>query len=142
MDKINEYWKATDKNMMDYLVRYNRKIDPIFDPNKRLMGYVKISWWYYYCGEKKKRMRKSEWHMREYYVVPKINSQCNSEEKGVIFDMMFKNQKRKRNTNDNDNNNDQDDEMQIVQSPRGVQLDDHQDSIANQITQSLQGIHL
>ncbi|TMX01673.1 hypothetical protein EJD97_023931 [Solanum chilense] len=204
MDKINEYWKSTDKNMMDYLVRYvidnkpfphkhtimkvddiygirmftpsqifqsteepknknvrylitnqknerarssaykdsrgvwkfTGKIDSIFDSNKRLMGYVKILWWFYYDGDKNKRIIKSEWHMREYYVAPTINSRCNVDKKDVIFVMMFK----KR--NDNDNNIDQDDETQMVQSPQGGQLDDHQDFVANQITQSLQGIYL
>ncbi|XP_010317351.1 uncharacterized protein [Solanum lycopersicum] len=195
MDKINEYWKSTDKNMMDYVIdnkpfphkhtimkvddiygirmftpsqifqsteepknknvrylitnqknerarssaykdsrgvwKFSGKIDSIFDPNKRLLGYVKISRWFYYYGEKNKRIIKSEWHMREYYVTPTINSRCNVDKKGVIFVMMFKNQKR----NDNDNNIDQDDETP-------GQLDDHQDFVANQITQSLQGIHL
>lgn len=126
-------WKPTGKAKL------------IFDGKKRHMGYVKISWYYYYDRDKSS-LRKSEWHIREYYLTDRYLPQNKVERKDVLFTMMINTKMEQKGTNDNQGISDQ---IQIIQSP---QLDHHNDVASSQgisddkthkqIIQSLQGLQL
>ncbi|WMV23860.1 hypothetical protein MTR67_017245 [Solanum verrucosum] len=133
----------------------NPKIKSIFDSNDKHIGNIKISWYYYYDtnnGRRKssKRLRKSEWHIREYYLSSKYLPPNKVERKHVILTMMMKTKEQKYGNSNNNNQGKSDKAMQIIQSPQGghVQLDHKYDdavgmSVENQIImQSLQSLQL
>ncbi|KAG5609359.1 hypothetical protein H5410_020640 [Solanum commersonii] len=132
----------------------NPKIKSIFDSNKKHIGNIKISWYYYYDtnnGRRKssKRLRKSEWHIREYYLSSKYLPPNKVERKHVIFTMMMRTKEQKGGNSNNNNQGKSNKAMQIIQSTQGgrVQLDHNDDavgmSVENQLLmQSLQSLQL
>ncbi|KAL3361412.1 hypothetical protein AABB24_014362, partial [Solanum stoloniferum] len=112
------FWKSTPKRKS------------IFDANKRHIGNIKISWYYYYNvddgrDKSSSRLRQSEWQIREYYLTSKYLPQSKVERKNVLLTMMIKTKAA------NDNNNDKSDEkmqrivldkQDIMQSLQCLQL--------------------
>ncbi|WMV42878.1 hypothetical protein MTR67_036263, partial [Solanum verrucosum] len=71
------FWKSTPKRKS------------IFDANKRHIGNIKISWYYYYNvddgrDKSSSRLRQSEWQIREYYLTSKYLPQSKVERKNVL----------------------------------------------------------
>ncbi|KAH0648224.1 hypothetical protein KY285_033472 [Solanum tuberosum] len=113
------FWKCTPKRKS------------IFDANKRHIGNIKISWYYYYKvddgrDKSSSRLRQSEWQIREYYLTSKYLPQSKVERKNVLLTMMIKTKAAAN--NDNNNNNDKKmqriilDKQEIMQSLQCLKL--------------------
>ncbi|KAG5591967.1 hypothetical protein H5410_042481 [Solanum commersonii] len=112
------FWKSTPKRKS------------IFDANKRHIGNIKVSWYYYYNvddgrDKSSSRLRQSEWQIREYYLTSKYLPQSKVERKNVLLTMMIKTKA----TANNDNNNNGEkmqriilDKQEIMQSLQCLKL--------------------
>ncbi|XP_059316148.1 NAC domain-containing protein 20-like [Lycium ferocissimum] len=110
--------------------KYVAKFKEIFDDQRKLMGYVKTL---RYFHREQSSWRKSEWLMREYYLIDKYLPPNKVKREDVIICMI----KKKEQSNRKGYN--PDDERQIIQSLQGLQLD-NQDSVISNNVACCQGI--
>ncbi|KAM3322982.1 hypothetical protein P3S67_004133 [Capsicum chacoense] len=96
-----------------------KRVKPIYDADKRHMGNIKISW-YYYRGDKEP----SECHMREYYLSSKCVPQNKVERNHVVVTLVTKTMKITRAADEEMMDTTQSNEQQIMQSLQLLQLQD------------------
>ncbi|KAM3324530.1 hypothetical protein P3S67_005682 [Capsicum chacoense] len=106
------------------------------------MGYVKISG-YFVRDNPSLRLRRTEWHMREYILSSKYLHPNKVERKKVLITLIVDTSKEEKGNNDNNQNDGGKSMMEITQSPQaGQQNDDVLSSLQQQIMQSLQALQL